>query len=420
MITQSLDLSPLTVEKLFNEGTCLTFDPRLSNTYCDAVRNVPANVWATSSIAKLSLEKLNPPFHYFSNGVLIHSFYNKNDVSVKLKQIEKIISSKGYKIKTVYGPQNAMEFIYYSDFLQTISTTAIIKYSVDTNIQYEPIPDKKTFVKNCFKNGNILLTASESEKYRQCLALFENGDFFVSDKYRVGNSICDPNLPTNFKHSGKYEFFLTLRYVPQEYIDALYKNIKKTDLQNTDANLQDTKNNEMFSYIENLIQNRKCISITYPTDTEYYVRPNCDFFVLFNDGKLILSNERSKSFNDYKTDLLKKIYPNIEFDIEYVPEHYIENIYQKLSQVQKTAKEIYIEILKQKAKHLKKMLGIPHLEALELSAKMVGFKSFKEALKTNEDNARYAIYEENRKKKNAAKKEKDYIEEEYKKYVKSK
>ena len=157
MITQSLDLSPLTIEKLFNEGTCLTFDPRLSNAYCDAVRNASANVWATSSIAKLSLGSYNPPLHYFSNGVLIHRFYNKNDTAIKLKQIEKIISSKGYKIETIYGPQNAMEFIYYSDFLGTISTTAILKYSVDTNIQYEPIPDKKTFVKNCFKNGNVLM-----------------------------------------------------------------------------------------------------------------------------------------------------------------------------------------------------------------------------------------------------------------------
>ena len=61
-----------------------------------------------------------------------------------------------------------------------------------------------------------------------------------------------------------------------------------------------------------------------------------------------------------------------------------------------------------------------HFSALELSANIVGFKSFNEALKINEDNARYAIYEENRKKQIAAKKEKDYIEEEYKKYIKSK
>ncbi len=390
MFTQSLTLTQLTVEKLFKEGTCLTFDPRLSPAYCNAINNAPKNVWVKSGIAKLALEKYNPPFHYFSNGVLIHSLYPDDNINLKFKRIEKILFSKGYEIKKVYGPQTPIEHFAYDSFLRSISTIAILKYSVDESIEYESIPDKKTFVENCFKNGNLLLTASESEKYRKCLAFFENGDFFVSDQYRIGSLVYDPNLPHNFKYNGKYEVYLPVRYVPQEYIDSLYANFKTTQKRNR-------KSKEMTSYIKNLIKNRLCISITYPTDIKYYDRPDRDFYVLFDDGKLILSNDMNKTFNEYIIDLLKMMYPNLEFDAEYVPEYYIANIYDKLSKVQKTAKEIYIESLIQKAKDLEKNMSISQEEALDLCSKMSGFKSFNEAIQINEDNARYAIYIQNRK-----------------------
>lgn len=180
---------------------------------------------------------------------------------------------------------------------------------------------------------------------------------------------------------------------------------------------------QMRNYIAKLLESRKCISVTLPPSTPPYVdhmEPRHNWYVLFNDGKLILSKDRHQMNNDAQIKTLQLSYPKLKFDIEYVPEYYIASIYQEVAKIQKTARDIYIEILKQKARNLKKMLQIPHHEALELSAKIVGFKSWNDALLINERNARYAIEREQQKKKEALEKGKDPIQREYKIFLETK
>ena len=103
--------------------------------------------------------------------------------------------------------------------------------------------------------------------------------------------------------------------------------------------------------------------------------------------------------------------------MEYVPSDYIEFIYREIAKKQKTARMIYIEIIKQKARHLKKELNITHHEALELSAKIVGFKNFKKALEITEQNARYAVARDQEEKLIALKDGDDYVMRQYKDYM---
>lgn len=339
MITQPLDLSPLTLQKLFQDGICLTYNPCESVDYKNIIEKevLLKNTWVTSKIAKLSFDNYHVPFHYFSNGILIHAFDPTKDNSANFKRIEKILFTRGYKIEKVYGPQKQIDFFAYSEFLRKISDYALIKYPLEQNIIFESIPNKNIFIKNCFKNGNILLTASKyehvSESCRSYVALFEDGSFYASDRYKTGSLVFNPRLPVDFKFANRQYFYLQLKYIPQDYLDGLYQAAKKYDW--------------------------------------------------------------------------------------YQPKNEQQNLNNKKSSIkaQKTAQEIYIEMLKQKARHLKKELNIPHYKALETIARMVGFKDFKEALNISEDNARYAIDEENKKKQIAVQNAKDYIKTEYEKYL---
>ena len=75
-------------------------------------------------------------------------------------------------------------------------------------------------------------------------------------------------------------------------------------------------------------------------------------------------------------------------------------------------------MLKQKARKLKKILGIAHYEALELAARITGWKSWKEPLSISEAHARLVINSEKQKKKMAAEMNYDQLQYEYKKYLK--
>ena len=241
---------------------------------------------------------------------------------------------------------------------------------------------------------------------------FKNMADTIKD-YKGGNSINDPETTYDFTFKYNQYVYLKRLYVPQDYIEALYEKAKTFDwyiseneaLKNLppQENLTDEEKFKMQDYIKTLLENRKCISVTLPPSTAPYIghiAPHHDWYVLFNDGKLILSK--------------------VVQHLEYVPEHYIAAIYEEVSKIQKTAKDIYLEILKQKARALKKLLQIPHHEALELSAQMVGFKSWKDTLSMNERNARYAIERENEKKQYALEQGKDPLQREYNIYLQTK
>lgn len=423
MKTLPLDLTEQTLEKLFQDGVCLTFNP-IGATYWRSVlekereyktKNNVKHTWVVPTLATLPLEQYNVPFHFFSNGILIHTFNPTKDYSVKLEKIKKALLFHGYKVTKIYGPQIQFDIFAYSEFLQKISKYAYAQYPSEQNFKITAIPDKSSFLKECFANKNVLLTASKYEHIdpacRKYLALFDNGMFFVSIDYKGGNDINDPSTTYDFSFNYNQYVYLKRLYVPQDYIDALYVKAKTFDwyisekeaLQNLPKKEILTKEEslQMHDYIAKLLENRKCISVTLPPSTAPYihhVEPRHDWYVLFNDGKLILSKDRHEFTNNAQIETLKLSYPNLEFDIEYVPEHYIFEIYQEVAKTQKTAKDIYIEMLKQKAKHLKKEQQIPHHEALETVAKNAGFKNFKEALLITERNARYAISREQDKK----------------------
>ena len=445
MNTQSLDLTHETLEKLFQDGVCLTFNPA-GPTYWDNIlqkereykkKHKVRYVWVVPKVTTLGLEHYNVPFHFFSSGVLIHAFNPAKDYSVKLKKIEKALSLHGYKITNIYGPQAQFDVFEYSQFLQKISKYGYEQYPYEKNFEIISLPDKQSFVKSCFANNNILLTASKYEQIdptcRQYLALFENGMFFVSTNYKGGNAINDPSSVYDFSLQYNQYVYLKRQYVPQDYIDALYIKAKSFDWYISEEEATENlplKNNltveekrRMNDYIEKLLENRRCISVTLPPSTAPYIghmEPRHDWYVLFSDGKLILSKDRNEFMNNAQIETLKLSYPNLDFDIEYVPEHYIDFIYREVAKMQKTARDIYVEVLKQKAKHLKKVLKIAHHEALEISAKIVGFKSFKEALKMTEQNARYAISKDQEAKSEALKRGKDYVLLQYHKYIEQK
>ncbi len=438
MKTLPLDLNQETLERLFQEGVCLTFQPFgqdywksiLDKEYQYRLKNNLKQTWIVQKYNPLSLEQYNIPFHFFSNGVLIHAFNPAKDNSLRLTKIKRALEFHGYKIKKIFGPQIQFDLFAYNEFLQKISKYAYTQYTPEQNFEIVPLPDKETFLKNCFKNNNILLTASKYEKInpscRQYLALFENGMFFVSTNYKGGNAINDPSVIYDF--SMKYNQYVYLRrlYVPQDYIRALYQKAQKFDwyISPKDAsqnlppqhNLTSEEIVLMQDYILNLLTGRKCISVTLPPSTEPYinhVEARHDWYVLFDDGKLILSKDRHEITNNAQIKTLQLSYPNLTFNIEYVPEYYIPAIYEEVAKTQKTARQIYIEILKQKAKYLKKMLQITHHEALEIAAQMVGFKNFKDALLITEQNARYAIQKEQQNKALALKSGKDYVMKQY-------
>jgi len=411
--TQSLSLNEATLEKLFQEGVCLTFsykDPLNFHYIEEAQRQYrkehkTQNSWVVFDVAKLCLQRPFAPFHFFSNGVLIHRFSLKEPVALILEQISKTLSMHGYRIKEIYGPQKDMEVFDYGTFLDKISKHAAEIYPAKKSIHIVSLPEKKEFVENCFSKNQVLLTAAQQEKitpeYRKCLALFDDGALYVSNAYGVGNLIHDPAVVYEAVSAHRTQYLiLERRYVPQDYLDALYEKAKSFSwyLPENEApqNLkpQTTISPQDLQNIRALCQNRKCISIVNPPHVDGQYKPTRDMFVLFDDGKLIVNADLTVLPQKYLIESLSASFPSLKFDVESASGAYIDSIYAYLFQTQKSAKQIYVEILKQKARFLKKELQIPHHEALEITAKMVGFKSFKEALNISEQNALYAIDQE--------------------------
>ena len=96
---------------------------------------------------------------------------------------------------------------------------------------------------------------------------------------------------------------------------------------------------------------------------------------------------------------------------EKVPDYYIRQLYRRLPVFQKSATSIYIEMLKQKARQLKKIAKLTHVEALEIVAKISGWKNWRSVKIDNEVDARQLIDEEKRRKEMLG------IKKEYKRYL---
>ena len=438
MNTQSLELTQATLEKLFKEGDCLTFsyaDPSnygyiVEAQYKYQKEHHAKDTWVVYDVAKLSLQRPFAPFCFFSNGVLIHRFSVKAQVRMMLEQISKTLLMHGYKVKKIYGPLQDMEVFDYGTFLDKISKYAAELYPAPKSIHIVSLPEKEEFIENCFSKGQILLTASRYEKidaeYRKCLALFDDGALYVSSAYQIGNLINDPGVVyAAIKAHSTQNLILERRYVPQDYLDALYEKAKSFDWYLPEDKLpQDLKNKDTLfkedeQTVKNLCSNRKCVSIVNPPHVFGQMKVTHDEFVLFGDGKLLIKDDLTNVAEKHLVESLTASFPNLKFDIEHVSKKIIDATYAYVAKKQKTAADIYIEILKQKARFLKKELQIPHHEALEICAKMVGFKNFKQALQISEKNARYAIEQEKYFKAKSEQIGKNYTQMQYEYYKKS-
>ena len=287
MKTLSLDLTPATIQKLFQEGKCLTF----SYQHIPAQLNYEMNLeyefkqkyhlkkaWNLSNLATLAFDTYSQPFHFFSNGVLIHNFDPTKDNTPKLKKIERMIELHGYKIKEIYGPQTPFEYFIYDSFLRQINDFALLEYIPETHLEVIKLPDKKTFVQNCFAKGQVLLTSSKHSgidpKVRDYIALLDDGSFYVSEDYSPKNPIKNPSIISHFMREYPNFYYLKRRYVPQDYLSALDEKAKSfdwylpaqtaVDLKTSEREFSETALKEAGDYMQTLFNGRKCISITTP------------------------------------------------------------------------------------------------------------------------------------------------------------
>lgn len=439
------NLNENTIFSFFERGKCLTFDPLEPMDAFEFSKKLKSDFQKKAHTNRVSIlsktaflwpdSGYTPPFHFFSDGTLLHRFYYEEERKVGVKRIKDVLSALGYKITRTYGPRNVLD-PEYDAFLRKISEIARQKYPFTDDLYATALPDTDTFVKQCFENKNELLTASKNEntppKYRDILALFSDGRFFVSEEYKDIIGINDPLKIYDFKNDCRQKHFIFLKrtYVPKNYLNALYAKASEYDwyLPPGDAlNGQNVKRRpsteeirEMETFIDALTADRTCVSMTIPDPSDEFISPERENFVLFSDGTLILDMQK-KGVEDIFCEHLRRPFPETEFNIRFVPDFYVPEIYKRLMKKQKSAQQIYLEMLKQKAKKLKKKLDIPHHEALELVSVMAGWPSWKTATTVEEEQARHVICAEQIKKKIAQNRGYgDPVEWEYHEYLKKK
>lgn len=399
----------LSFETLFNNGDCLTYEPletmaafsytqELKKEYCKQNNLERAII---KSGAELNCGKQNPRFHYFTNGILIHNFNSKENEA--LQRVLTMLDIRNLAVHRIYALSQIFDYWKASDYMRRLSEYANRVRPYKTSVTVEPFPKLEEFVKDCFANGNILLTASKEENtdpnIRDCMALFADGRFYIADEYTGSGPHNDKNIKI-FKEEHPSYVFLERVYVPQKYIAALYKEAKKyawflsvEEAQNHN-NKSDAEALELERYIENLFNGRKCLSVTnleHDPVSHFGSDPDVDKYALFSDGTLVVGNSRSNVENSYWLDQMRLIYKDLELKVERVPDWYIPEIYAALPKYQRSAATIYMERLKEKAKKLKMEFNIAHHEALDLAAKMSGWDNFQAIKVENESHARHLI-----------------------------
>ena len=403
---------PLTydvIETLFKNGVCLSYNPtepmsawqygkQLQTDFMK--QNGVKRCRLVSKTAKLWQRNYNPVFHYFSDGSLIYSRWLKeNGAPEVLERIKTMLKIRGYKVNKIYAPQTQIDFFNYDKMLRYITEQSLIRYLYTEDLSVVPFPNKEEFIKECFYEGNVLLTASKDENIppecRNYLALFADGRYFISENYQ--RAIANFAKITQFEMKNSDCLRMEMEYVPHDYIAALYAKAAEYDwfeLPEITAQKQKMGVNGLLKrqkYIENLFQNRKCVSVLKP-DIKGMMLPELEGYALFDDGKLVIAQSRKNFGEDsYFIEQMHEAYPDYEFKVEQVPDYYLPEIYRRLPEYQKGAEAIYLEMLKQKARKLKRMLEITHHEALDMAAQIVGWPSWKAVKIEDESHARNLI-----------------------------
>jgi len=374
------------------------------------------------------------PFEYnrfvlFADGSLFYCFHTPREA---IERVLKLAMIKGFVIKNVYGKHDIGTGYSYSNMEQIVENLNNM-YSDEKNLCFETLLSQEKFIETLYADGNICLTASKYENIdpecRQYMALMSDGRFLVAEEYADRYGIKDYRKIDAFYRQHPEYVYLQKEYVPQSYINAIYKKAEKFAWFLPAEQFVDNKTKQILTDEERLKMNifihrllaggNKCLSVVCPSERLFYSPDNLKY-ALFADGRLLLDERQLKITEDDLLVEIKKYFSALNLHLERVPSYYIDEIYDRLRKIQKSAGEIYLEILKQKAKKLKTMLKIPHHEALELSAKMVGWKNWKEATSVDEKLARLAIHSEKHNKQTAEKFGVNQIEYEYNQYMQKK
>ena len=404
------------LEKLFNEGECLTYDwyfsaHRKAEEMCELymLENPYSFCFVQNKKVPMPLLK-HTDFQYFSNGALVvrtPPMY----VEKAIKQARKILALHGYVIKDIYAPQNKEEWYDYFKLL-----IDIYDKTRDLPVSYEDLvlrtfDSPAEFADYCFNGSNVLLTAEKDEKfdpkYRQMLALFSNGLYVVHEEYKHTDSFYG-DVETKFFENRICDYTMMRPiYVPQTYLQALYQRAKQYNwyISPEDAakNLPKVKAADLETaakYAEDILPNRNCISILTPRIIyrdilldEILTSPDYHRYVLFDDGKLVLSE---KYYHDDMTQKhlledLKRIFTYMQFAVELVPDYCIDYLYQEIYKRQKSARDIYLEMMRQKAMLISTVFGVPVVFAQDAAAQFAGWKDWQEMQTVTISHARHLM-----------------------------
>ncbi len=410
--TKTFPLTYDIIERLFQTAVCLTYNPTEPMAAWQYAKQIQTDFMKLNGVkrcllvsktAKLWQRSYHPRFHYFSDGSLLFPRYLKeNGAPQELENIIRLLKIRGNNITKIYAPQEQIDFFAFDKMLRYVSEQAWQHYPYLSDLTVEPFPSKEEFVAECFTGNNILLTASKDENIepscRNYLALFADGRFFVSDFYKKTQT---SNFAKIAQFENEYQSFLRMQieYVPQDYIEALYaKAAEYSWFESQEEAMQKQKLSfneliKMQKYIENLFQNRKCVSVVNPLGQNMLIRPELEKYALFNDGLLLIAHSRTRFDEDsHFIEQMHEIYPNYTFNIVQIPDYYFPEIYRRLPEFQKGAAEIYLEMLKQKARKLKRLTELTHMQALDVVAQMAGWQNWRAIKIENEAHARHLIY----------------------------
>ena len=402
--------------KLFNEGDCLTYDwhfsaRRKAEKMCEQfmLENPHGFCFVQNQKVPIPLLK-HTDFQYFSNGVLVvRTLPVYADKTIK--QARKILALHGYVIKDIYAPQNKEEWQDYFKLLINIHDITKDLPVSDEDLVLRSFSSPAEFADYCFNGGNVLLTASKDKffepKYRQILALFNNGLYIVDEEYKHSDSFHGDIETSFFENRLCGEPMMHPIYVPQMYLQALYQRAKQYNWyvspEDAAKKLPQVKISELETikkYAEDILQNRTCISILTPRIAyrdifldEKLTSPDYHRYVLFDDGKLVLSE---KYYSDnvtqkYLLEDLSRSFPQIKFAAELVPDYCIDFLYQEIYKRQKSARDIYLEMMRQKAVLISEIFGVSAVLAQDAAAQFVGWKDWKELKTVTNTHARHLI-----------------------------
>lgn len=430
MKKELLPADAATVEALYERGDNLTFQwdiPDAMNYIFDLRRGNSSEFRVVSKTACLELEDVC--IQFFSDGTLVFAYMANPK---KIERFEKIAAKKGFPVKRRLGSFSVKDG-YDLGFMRNVNRFANRKYDYRTDLIKIPVPPKRDFIDDLFSNGNVCLTACKTEivnpEYRPYLAVFSDGRFILSADHVRTMGIHDQHKISDFRNRARPDFvYLKAQIVPSVWVEEIYRHAAGYDWYSSEeealeryVNSLETKKIEPREYAErdafirSLFEKATCLSVLNPEKS--YFSPERYNYAVFSDGRLIV-DEKNKDFNNADLEkMFEKAYPGLDIKIEKVPSFYIPEIYKCLPTYQKGAAEIYLEMLKQKARALKKKLNISHHEALEICAKMCGWKNWKAASQVSESQARSAVSGEKSKKEMAKDFHLDLIEWEYKNYA---